>query len=140
MNCSDVFFVVLRPLCDTGFFYFICTPNAIISSTFVRGAGSMRLASASISLKTPVPLYTAVKGKINDSKRDKGWNALLVIPLEKLVAEVEKHGIKLTSDTSWTLMAGRKNFSRFLQMVEQSGYPQPVRGFFQMPHHARLVF
>lgn len=140
MNCADTFLVVLRPLCDTGFFYIICTPNAIVSAHYVRGAGSIRLASANLPLKTVIPVYTAVKGRINDGKRDQGWMALVVLPLEQMVAEVRALGISISPDTSWSLLAGRKNFSRFLNMVELSGYPQPVRGFLTMPLHALLLW
>ena len=139
LNCADTFFVVLRPLSDSGFFYILCTPNAIVSATYVAGAGSIRLASANTVLETKIPVYTSINGKINDGKKDKFWSALLVLPIEKLAAEVQKKcNINVRESEGWSVMAGRKNFTRFLNELELSGYPQPVRGFFTMHHHARF--
>ena len=139
-NCADNFYVILRPLNETGFFYLICTPNAIMKATFVHGAGSMRLESANMPLKSEIKVYTAINGKINDSKRDKSWSIFLALPINKMMQEVRKSGFNVNESRGFSFMAGRKNFSRFLEMIEISGYPQPVRGFFNnMHHHAKLV-
>ena len=138
-NCSDYFCIILRPKSETGFFYILGTPNAITTAVYVTGPGSMRLASANLPLETNVPVYTSINGKLNDGKRDKSWSALTVIPIKKLVSEVKKYGININESCGWTLMTGRRNYSRFLEIADISGYPQPVRGFFTMHHHALLL-
>lgn len=138
-NCSDYFCVILRPQSETGFFYILGTPNAIVKATYVMGPGSMRLASANLQLNTKVPVFTSINGKINDGKRDKSWSALVSLPIKQLISEVKKHGINIDESRGWTLITGRRNYSRFLEIAEISGYPQPVRGFFTMHHHARLL-
>ena len=137
-NCSDYFCIVLRPKSETGFFYILGTPNAITKAVYVTGPGAIRLASANLPLETKIPVFTSINGKLNDGKRDKSWSALTVLPVKKLISEVRKHGVNINESCGWTLMTGRRNYSRFLEIAEISGYPQPVRGFFNMRHHARL--
>jgi hypothetical protein len=134
-NCADHFCVMLNPASETGFFYIICTPNAILSANYVLGSGSMRLATANLPLKTKISVYTSINGKINDTKRDKTWSVLLVLPVKQLISEVRKAGIDIKENQGWTIMAGRKNFSRFLEKVEMSSYPQTVGNFFNNMHH-----
>lgn len=134
-NCADHFCVMLNPAGETGFIYILCTPNAILSANYVTGPGVIRLASANLPLKTKISVYTAINGKINDTKRDKGWNALLVLPMKELIQEIRKSGIGIKENQEWTIMVGRKNYSRFLEKVEMSSYPQTVGTFFNNMHH-----
>jgi len=138
---SDAVVVVLRPLESTGFFHIECAPDKRVSCTFVPGGGVVNLMSASQEFPVQPSVEVALKGTLNQDKdRDQAWSVVLTIPVQKMLEELRKQGIPVRAEDGWSLLVGRKNFSRYLDKTELSGFPQPAPNFFDnIPTHARLV-
>lgn len=133
---GDVLELFLKPEDRYGYWECYVTPRGNQSAFYFPGCGRR-------PLKVFIPagriqVAAQVQGTLNDySDRDRGWTAEMAIPIELFARE----NVRIGPGTSWRVLVGRYNFSRYLAQEQLSSFPAvSATSFHLLDEYAILKF
>lgn len=135
-NLGDVGEVFLRPVGRSCYWELHVTPNGRKSAFFFPSRG--RMLPSCFTYASGLKAAAHVEGTLNRwQDKDRGWTAELAMP----IAELVKEGGVIGPDAHWTILAGRYNYSFYLEELELSAYPRLSRTYFHLTgEYASLRF
>lgn len=118
---GDTVEVFLKPADDTYYWELYGTANNKKTSYFYPSRARRLPSSFKYKPAKNITVIASVDGTRNDwQDRDNGWSVEIAIPAELLT----QFGAKFNESSKWTILVARYNYSRYLQVVENSSAPR----------------
>lgn len=141
---GDLVEVFIKPVNANYYWEIYGTPNNLNTRFYFSGKGTVGIPSSFRHVESGIKVFSRINGTFNNcSDRDQGYQMLIAIPTAELnrphlTKDHPAGTVPFAKGEKWRIQTARYNYSRYLNELEFSSFPQTVGGYHNLKYFAEI--